>query len=246
MQEHNNVENEIVEIIKGSPLDERTEEILIEALDLLFQYIPVIKGIYNNWRIRKIKIGIKELKKRVGDIENPNTDKFKNLFLSAFENISREKQDEKIKYIINVVVNGANEKGNGIDKSLIYLSLLEELTYVELTVLGKFYNEPNFDVNMNFNENKLEEIDVSENMYNLALIHLKSLGLLEDNKMKGLENFAKEIIEYTQKGISGKYDYEGMGGKILLKPKYMGNYNFYLTDAGKTFVEFVLKANDGV
>ncbi|PTJ37179.1 hypothetical protein BU021_12710 [Staphylococcus simulans] len=59
MQEHNNVENEIVEIIKGSPLDERTEEILIESLDLLFQYIPVIKGIYNNWRLRKIKIGIK-------------------------------------------------------------------------------------------------------------------------------------------------------------------------------------------
>ncbi|RIN66410.1 hypothetical protein BU018_08405, partial [Staphylococcus simulans] len=131
MQEHNNVENEIVEIIKGSPLDERTEEILIESLDLLFQYIPVIKGIYNNWRLRKIKIGIKELKKRVSDIENPNTDKFKNLFICAFENISKEKQDEKIKYIVNVIVNGSNEEGKSIDKSLIYLSLLEGLTNVE-------------------------------------------------------------------------------------------------------------------
>ncbi|PTJ36268.1 hypothetical protein [Staphylococcus simulans] len=246
MQEHNNVENEIVEIIKGSPLDERTEEILIESLDLLFQYIPVIKGIYNNWRLRKIKIGIKELKKRVSDIENPNTDKFKNLFICAFENISKEKQDEKIKYIVNVIVNGSNEEGKSIDKSLIYLSLLEGLTNVELRVIGKFYNDPYFDVNKNLNVSELEEMDISEDMYNLALIHLKALGLLDNDSMKKLENYAKEITEYTQKGISEKYDYEGMGGKILLKPKYMGNYNFYLTDAGKTFVEFVLKGNDGV
>ena len=238
-EEKDNIQNELIEIVDKLPIDDYTADFLEDTLNLIIEFTPVLKGALNFYRNRKIKKALKILKEKISQIENPNSDKFRELFISGFENVVNEKQEEKIEYIINIIVNGTNDSMTSIDKSLIYLSLLERLTFMEIDVLTSFYQKPDFNKRIQKNPDKLDELNITQDMYRLITINLQSLGLIKDTSMNDIRSFAQEIIEYTKYLNRGKYNYHGISR--LYKPKIIEQPTVFLSVTGKEFIDFIIK-----
>lgn len=222
-------EDTLKDYIKEQDLEPIYEEALVGAVDIVFDYVPILNKIYKIIKEKRLKKAIQEISKRIEKVEIRTNEETTNLLiLKCLEEASETIQEEKIKYIVNITLYGFEQEDNNI--TLNYYEILKKLTLSDIDVLLKI------------NSNNLLKKEMNEKQ-KVAVANLKSLGLIIDNKEQNLENYINDLDNFFEKILNGQYDYAGMKGKVLIKPNLHDVIFYYMTDIGKEFLKTITSYN---
>lgn len=222
-------EDTLNDYIKEQDLEPIYEEALVGAVDIVFDYVPILNKIYKIIKEKRLKKAIQEISKRIEKVEIRTNEETTNLLiLKCLEEASETIQEEKIKYIVNITLYGFEQEDNNI--TLNYYEILKKLTLSDIDVLLKI------------NSNNLLKKEMNEKQ-KVAVANLKSLGLIIDNKEQNLENYINDLDNFFEKILNGQYDYAGMKGKVLIKPNLHDVIFYYMTDIGKEFLKTITSYN---
>lgn len=191
------------EVIKGTALEAATG--IVGAVS------PRIGGIMiaykqkrweSNWEkyIAEIVRRQEEINERLKNIEKENIDKFKkDIFPIVSDYVLDEKQEEKIKYIVNGFVNLASGKNLQDDVVIMYYDTLEQINlldirvlkcYVQNRLIGDSAGETLIDI--------MEKCDIDTGQMNLIREKLVRLGLLESRNEADMDKNVHAIGQYLQ------------------------------------------------
>lgn len=222
-------EDTLKDYIKEQDLEPIYEEALVGAVDIVFDYVPILNKIYKIIKEKRLKKAIQEISKRIEKVEIRTNEETTNLLiLKCLEEASETIQEEKIKYIVNITLYGFEQEDNNI--TLNYYEILKKLTLSDIDVLLKI------------NSNNLLKKEMNEKQ-KVSVANLKSLGLIIDNKEQNLENYINDLDNFFEKILNGQYDYAGMKGKVLIKPNLHDVIFYYMTDIGKEFLKTITSYN---
>lgn len=222
-------EDTLKDYIKEQDLKPIYEEALVGAVDIVFDYVPILNKIYKIIKEKRLKKAIQEISKRIEKVEIRTNEETTNLLiLKCLEEASETIQEEKIKYIVNITLYGFEQEDSNI--TLNYYEILKKLTLSDIDVLLKI------------NSNNLLKKEMNEKQ-KVAVANLKSLGLIIDNKEQNLENYINELDNFFEKILNGQYDYTGMKGKVVIKPNLHDVIFYYMTDIGKEFLKTITSYN---
>lgn len=222
-------EDTLKDYIKEQDLEPIYEEALVGAVDIVFDYVPILNKIYKIIKEKRLKKAIQEISKRIEKVEIRTNEETTNLLiLKCLEEASETIQEEKIKYIVNITLYGFEQEDNNI--TLNYYEILKKLTLSDIDVLLKI------------NSNNLLKKEMNEKQ-KVAVANLKSLGLIIDNKEQNLENYINDLDNFFEKILNGQYDYVGMKGKVVIKPNLHDVIFYYMTDIGKEFLKTITSYN---
>lgn len=227
------------EMLKGTALEFATE--FIGAIS------PRIGGIMiaykqkrweHNWEIyiKEIIAKQEEINIRLDKLEKEQLRKFKRkIFPIVSDYVSNEKQEEKIKFIVNGFLNLAKQPDLREDIIIMYYDTLEQINLLDIRVL-KSYVEKHYpgDSSGEALMDIMEDCNIDAGQMNLIREKLARLGLIESRNDADIDNNIREISEYLQAVEKGKKR------KLKLK-KISKNESYRATLYGRRFIEFFMK-----
>lgn len=150
----------------------RTEKMLCNAIDQIKEDISKIKD--------KLSQMSKEEKNFITDKVIP----------IALESISKELQEEKVKFIVNGIKNVINNKITDEDIIIAYYDILNDLRMVDIKILINLYNESKKEIKICDVE---KNIDIT-NLYEAVETHI----------VRKLENFCLITVKKTWGNLEGR------------------------------------------
>lgn len=208
-----NLADEAKEELKTEALGSGGEIMANIALDTVAGFVPVmgnaISGYMKTKAIKNQTLYIKELYKRVDILEQANdiddeeyNRKIDDLYILGSETSAKAKQEEKIKYISNGVLNTIKHNFS-YDISILYFSILDRLTILEIEIL-KQYSIPYYEREDMWVKNIIEDFNITDTGYEAAKSNLLRNGLLQNKTENYLQHDIDELIdsmEIAQKDI---------------------------------------------
>ncbi|PTJ14063.1 hypothetical protein [Staphylococcus simulans] len=178
------------------------------ALDAFASLLPImggtISGHIKNKAIKNQSIYIKELSKRVDILEKANdtdnqeyNEKIDDLYILGSETSARTKQEEKIKYISNGVLNTIKHNFS-YDISILYFSILDRMTILEIEIL-KQYSIPYNERKEMWGRKIIDDFNITDAGYKAAKNNLLRNGLLQNKTENYLQHDIDEIMESMEK-----------------------------------------------
>lgn len=172
-----NIAEQAKEELKTDALGMGGEMMANIALDTLAGFVPVvgnaISGYMRNKAIKNQCLYIKELHKRLDILAQANdTDdeeyskKIDDLYILGSETSVKAKQDEKIKYISNGVLNSIKHDFS-YDISILYFSVLDRLTILEIEILNQ-YSIPYYERENMWGRKIIDDFNITDTGYEAA------------------------------------------------------------------------------
>ncbi|PTL18622.1 hypothetical protein BUZ08_00260 [Staphylococcus gallinarum] len=214
-----NLADEAKEKLKTEALDTGGEIMANIALDTVAGFAPImgnaISGYMKSKALKNQSLYIKELYKRLDILEQANntddeeySEKIDDLYILGSETSAKAKQEEKIKYISNGVLNTI--KHNFLyDISILYFSILDRLTILEIEIL-KQYSIPYYERENMWWKKIIDDFNITDTGYEAARNNLLRNGLLQNKTENYLQHDIDELIdsmEKAQKDIISIADY---------------------------------------
>lgn len=228
-----NLADEAKEELKTETLSIGGEIMANTALDAVASLVPImgnaISGHMKNKAIKNQSIYIQELFKRLDILEKANntndeeySEKIDDLYILGSETSAKAKQEEKIKYISNGVLNSIKHNFS-YDISILYFSILDRITILEIEIL-KQYSIPDYEREEMWARKIIHNFNITDTGYKAAKNNLLRNGLLQSKTENYLQHDIDEIIESmekAQKDIISIADYlKNNNSKKRLKVSY--------------------------
>lgn len=204
----NKAAEETKENLKTEALDTGGEIVADIAIDTAAGFIPVmgnaISGYRRNKAIKNQRLYIQELSKRLDILEKANniqdeehSEKVDDLYILGSETSAKAKQEEKVKYISNGVLN-AIKHDFSYDISILYFSILDRLTILEIEIL-KQYSLPYYEREDMWVKNIIDDFNITDEGYIAARKNLLRNGLLQNKTENYLQHDIDELLESMEK-----------------------------------------------
>lgn len=214
-----NLADEAKEKLKTEALDTGGEIMANIALDTVAGFVPImgnaISGYMKSKALKNQSLYIKELYKRLDILEQANntddeeySEKIDDLYILGSETSAKAKQEEKIKYISNGVLNTIKHNFS-YDISILYFSILDRLTILEIEIL-KQYSIPYYERENMWWKKIIDDFNITDTGYEAARNNLLRNGLLQNKTENYLQHDIDELIdsmEKAQKDIISIADY---------------------------------------
>lgn len=179
-----------------------------------------------------------ELEKKLNQLSEEQLKVFKDKYFGlVLDYVAENKQEEKIKYIVNGFINIATMDNIKEDVMLIYYDILDELNVLDIMVFRTYdyFNRDDgyYDI--------LQKTGITHEQFKLIENKLERLGLIETKGQSQYEEMfenVKNIGEYLLNIQKGK--------KVNLKFKKpaVGSIKSYkLTQLGRNFINFFMEDN---
>ncbi|MDW4041412.1 hypothetical protein QI289_00255 [Staphylococcus saprophyticus] len=199
-----NLADQAKEVLKTETLSTGGELVTDIAIDTFAGMVPFIGHTISGYRktkaIKNQTIFINELCKRIDILEEANNKKDKeyhekidDLYLLGSETSNLAKQQEKIKYISNGVLN-AIKHDFSYDMSILYFSILDRMTILEIEIL-KQYNIPFFEREELWAQKIIKNFNITEAGYDAAKSNLLRNGLLQNKTEHYLQHDIDELLD---------------------------------------------------
>lgn len=199
-----NLANQAKESMKTEALSAGGEMMADIAIDSVAGFIPVIgnaiSGYRKNKAINNLNVFIQELHKRVSILEEANKsenkdyqEKIDDFYVIGSDITVKTTQEEKIKYIANGVLNSIKNDFS-YDISILYFSVLERMTILELEILKK-YNQFIFDRGEDWVSEIIESFNINMPGFKAAKSNLIRAGLLQNKTESYLQHDIDEITD---------------------------------------------------
>jgi hypothetical protein len=196
---------------------------------------------YKQKRFEKnINKAIDELKKREAELNErlsavENRQSFIESFELIWDYIIDEPQEQKIKYMINGLVNLASHEQIKEDFVLFYYDTLRDLRLVDIDVLNLYYLSYSPVHSRVFNYHDiLEKFDIDYNQYNAVREKLVRMGLLKTKHTDDLDKLYKNVLT-IQEYLDGK------SKKLNRLERLSKSDGYSISSFGRNFVEFFLE-----
>ncbi|WP_436959421.1 hypothetical protein [Staphylococcus xylosus] len=214
-----NLADQAKEELKTETLSTGGELVTDIAIDTFAGMVPVIGHTISGYRktkaIKNQSIFINELCKRIDILEEANNkndkeyhEKIDELYILGSETSNLAKQQEKIKYISNGVLN-AIKYDFSYDISILYFSILDRMTILEIEIL-KQYNIPYFEREELWGQKIIKDFNITEAGYDAAKSNLLRNGLLQSKTESYLQHDIDKLLdsmETAQKDIINIADF---------------------------------------
>lgn len=199
-----NLADQAKESMKTEALSAGGEMMADIAIDSVAGFIPVIgnaiSGYRKNKAINNLNVFIQELHKRVSILEEANKsenkdyqEKIDDFYVIGSDITVKTTQEEKIKYIANGVLNSIKNDFS-YDISILYFSVLERMTILELEILKK-YNQFIFDRGEDWVNEIIESFNINMPGFKAAKSNLIRAGLLQNKTESYLQHDIDEITD---------------------------------------------------
>ena len=230
----------ITELLEGTVLESVTE--------IMGAVSPRIGGLMvaykqkrweRNWEtyIAEIVQRQQEINDRLQKLEQKKVENFKNkVFPIVSDYVPNEKQEEKIKYIVNGFVNLASGINFQEDVIIMYYDTLEQMSLLDIRIL-KCYVQNNYigDPSGESVISVMQECGIDFAQIGLIKEKLTRLGLLESRNDTDMDNNIREMSSYMEAITKGK-----KAPKIKLK-KINKSESYRATSYGRKVIKFFLE-----
>lgn len=186
-----------------------------------------------------------ETKQRVRFLEdrlrNLTEEQYKNFKDNYFGLVSdyvfEEVQQEKIKYLVNGLINIAEIPNVNEDFVLTYYDVLKELRVRDIGVLKFYYESQSTILERENYIDVLEELEIEYEQYNAIREKLLRLGMFTTKRDKKIDGLYKNILNMQDflENVS-----KGKKTKLKRFEKIDKRDSFELSKFGKTFVDFFI------
>lgn len=225
---------------------EGTTSIVGGIVEGLFgQFVPGLTTIYFSLKQKRFEKNMKrfqeEVKAREAEIkekleEKISKEEFEKIVEIILDYVGIESQEDKIKFIVNGLVNLAGHEEAKEDFVLLFYDTLRDMRLVDIAVLRFYYD---LDTSLDQGNRKsflnlIEELGITEQQYDAIKEKLSRMGLLQTKRDKEMDRLYQNVMEiesYLEKLSKGK--------KARLSTKKLPKVNSYsITKFGRDFVRF--------
>jgi hypothetical protein len=208
------------------------------------QFLPGITNVYFSYRQKKFEKNMQRFKsemqakeaefnQRLSEMEEAFFEEFKNRHLGIVTDyIVDEAQEDKIKFMVNGLVNLATHDYVKEDFILFYYDTLRELRLTDIGVL-RFY----FSLEMGYQE-LLDELGIDYDQYNSIREKLVRLRLLKTKRDDEIDNLYQNVIAvqtYLESAAKGK------SAKLNRMKRLTKNDSYSISRFGRDFVHFFIE-----
>lgn len=223
--------------------------------DLTISFIPKIGAEYKQYKTKKaiknLEIFFLELSKRTDALEHRDNEEITDIIFKTLHFVINEDQSKKIEYFASFTTSSMSLHDFDYNSRLIFLELLNNLTFSELTILSlayqnKFLLESPGGIKYEQIENisGIQQKDVDTAIYGLA-----QKNLIENSSQIETEKVVADLIVAIDK-LSNSIDeasYDGYGSNTLstdlVNFGLMPYPYYFLTKFGENFCSFLLVRN---
>lgn len=235
--EKKEVVKDIIDVVEEPLISSLTSFIFDGAASVAGTVVPGVSGLvfaYKQKRSEKMMLKfINQIKDRISDIEekllkltpdniNLLKEKYYGLILDY---VVDNKQEEKIKYIVNGFETTISEKLINEDIMLVYYDTLNKINLIDLKILILYSN--NFSI-----DEIRERMDVDYEEIQIIMEKLIREGLIK-------REVSEELEKLTERALygSGNFEYNNPIRRVL-EECTRGRGGYILTSHGKKFLEY--------
>ncbi len=187
--------------------------------------------------ISEIKEREIELNKRLSELEGNLQDNFKSKYFGyVFDYALGELQEDKIKYLVNGLINLSEHEKITEDFVLTYYDTLQSLRLVDLAVL-KMYYDITYGNDKRDYEEICKEFGIEYDNYEAVREKLVRFGVMTTQRDKEVDSLYKNVLE-IQKFLENIN--KGKAKKLSRFKKITKNDRYRISRFGMDFVEFFL------
>lgn len=173
---------------------------------------------------------------RLNKLENAEKEKFKSeIFPLVSDFVQNTKQEEKISFIVNGLMNLAENYSGKDDIVLMYYETLDQLSLVDIRML-KLYSFSYVDEEKNDDIYRLmREHEIDDSQASLIREKLERLGLLQNRNEEYMNENLSNITSYIEDLSKGKKN-----PKLKTLKKITRGERYKITPYGNRFLKFFL------
>lgn len=220
--------------------------------DLTISFIPKIGDAYKQYKtkkaIRNLEMFFLELSKRTDVLEHRDDEEITDIIFKTLHFVINEDQSKKIEYFARFTTSSMNLHDFDYNSRLIFLELLNNLTFSELTILSlACQNDSLIGSPSGINYEQIESISGMQHRdVDTAIYGLAQKDLIENSSQFETENVVADLIAAIDKLSNSINDasYDEYGHSTLSIDSVSSGllpYPYYfLTKFGKNFCSFLL------
>jgi hypothetical protein len=187
--------------------------------------------------LEEMKTREEEMNKRISQLEDTQRQEFMDRHFGIITDyVIDEPQREKIRYIVNGMVNLLSHESINEDFVLTYYDTLRDLRLVDIGVL-RFYYDFSMGYGRRIYQDVLDEFQIEYEQYDAVREKLARIGLLETKRDREVEKLYKNVEAL------GKYiqDLSKNKSSRLSLDRLSKNDGYHMSKFGRNFLEFFVE-----